>query len=86
MLQRRGAQVSYTDPHIPELPHMRHHDIRLQSEPLTEAFCAAQDCFVIVTDHTLVDYGWLVQHARLIVDTRNATDGCTAPGCRIWKG
>jgi len=86
MLQRRGAAVSYNDPLIPELPHMRHHAIRLQSEPLTEEFIAAQDCLLIVTDHSAYDYGWLVQHARLIVDTRNATSGCTSPSCRIWKG
>jgi UDP-N-acetyl-D-glucosamine dehydrogenase len=86
MLQRRGAAVSYNDPHIPELPHMRHHSIRLRSEPLTEAFVAAQDCLLIVTDHSVYEYCWLVQHASLIVDTRNATSGYTSPSCRIWKG
>jgi UDP-N-acetyl-D-glucosamine dehydrogenase len=86
LLQQRRAEVSYNDPHVPELPRMRHHRIRLHSQPLTEAFVAAQDCLVIVTDHSAYDYGWLVQHARLIVDTRNATAGCTAERCRIWKG
>src|SRR5205085_12650839 len=38
LLQKRGAVVSYNDPHVPRLPHMRHHDIRLDSEPLTEQF------------------------------------------------
>jgi UDP-N-acetyl-D-glucosamine dehydrogenase len=86
LLQQRGAAVSYNDPHVAELPRMRHHRIRLHSQPLTEAFVTTQDCVVIVTDHSAYDYGWLVQHARLIVDTRNATAGCTAERCHIWKG
>lgn len=85
MLQRRGAAVSYSDPHVPELPHMRHHSIHLQSQPLTTEFLAEQECVVIVTDHTAYDYEWLVRHARLIVDTRNATVGLDPGACRIWK-
>jgi UDP-N-acetyl-D-glucosamine dehydrogenase len=86
LLQRRGAVVSYNDPHVPSLPAMRHHRIRLDSVPLTEETLAEQDCVVIVTDHSAYDYEWLVRHARLIVDTRNAT-GKVAPSarCRVWK-
>ena len=85
LLQRRGAVVSYNDPHIPALPRMRHHNIRLDNQPLTEQFLASQDCVLIVTDHTAYDYPWIVQHSRLIVDTRNATAGCMPNRCRIWK-
>jgi UDP-N-acetyl-D-glucosamine dehydrogenase len=77
-LQRRGAVVSYNDPHIPALPPMRHHSIRLQSEPLGAAFLAAQDCVVIVTDHSAYDFEFIVRHARLVIDTRNATAGLSA--------
>jgi UDP-N-acetyl-D-glucosamine dehydrogenase len=31
------------------------------------------DCVVITTDHSDVDYRALVEKARLVVDTRNAT-------------
>jgi len=85
LLQERGACVTYNDPHVPRLPKMRHHSIRMDSQPLTEAYLAAQDCVVIVTDHTVYDYGWIVKHARLVVDTRNATAKCAAVDCRIWK-
>jgi UDP-N-acetyl-D-glucosamine dehydrogenase len=85
MLQRRGATVSYNDPHIPSLPRMRHHTIRLDSSELTPDFVAGQDCLVIVTDHSAYDYDWLVRHARLIVDTRNATGGADAPNGLVWK-
>jgi UDP-N-acetyl-D-glucosamine dehydrogenase len=85
LLERRGAYVSYNDPHIPSLPAMRHHTIRLDSQPLTEQFLATQDCLVIATDHSCYDFGFIVRHSRLIVDTRNATAGVPAGRCRIWK-
>ncbi|HEV3261326.1 MAG TPA: nucleotide sugar dehydrogenase [Gemmataceae bacterium] len=85
LLQKRGAAVSYSDPHIPVLPSMRHHSIQLTSQPLTEQFVAAQDCLVIVTAHDAFDFEWVVRHARLVVDTRNATHGIAADGCRIVK-
>jgi UDP-N-acetyl-D-glucosamine dehydrogenase len=85
MLRRRGAQVSYNDPHIPALPPMRHHTIRLESEPLTPDFLAAQDCLLVITDHTAYDFEEIVRHARLVVDTRNATAGVAPGQCRIRK-
>jgi UDP-N-acetyl-D-glucosamine dehydrogenase len=75
LLLKKGAIVQYNDPHIPVLPRMRHwpHLQPLQSLPLTADTLAAQDCVLIVTDHSAYDYPWIVQHSRLIVDTRNAT-------------
>jgi UDP-N-acetyl-D-glucosamine dehydrogenase len=84
LLAQRGAAVSYNDPHVPTLPRMRHHRIRLDSQPLTEAFLARQDCVVIVTDHSAYDFDWVVRHCPLVVDTRNATANCRGGG-RIWK-
>jgi UDP-N-acetyl-D-glucosamine dehydrogenase len=84
-LKQRGAFVSYNDPHIPALPAMRHHTIRLKSEPLREDFLAAQDCVVIVTDHSAYNFEWIAASARLLVDTRNATAGISPSRCRIVK-
>jgi UDP-N-acetyl-D-glucosamine dehydrogenase len=85
LLQGRGAAVSYSDPHVPTLPRMRHHALRMDSQALTPEFLAAQDCLVLVTDHSAFDYDHIVRHARLLVDTRNATARCAAPRCRIVK-
>jgi UDP-N-acetyl-D-glucosamine dehydrogenase len=85
LLQQRGAYVSYNDPYIPELPPMRHHTIRLKSQPLSEDFLAAQDCVVIVTDHSCYQFDWIVQHAALVVDTRNATAGVTHGQGKVVK-
>ncbi len=85
LLQRRGADVSYNDPHIPRLPRMRHHTIRLESQLLSPEFLAGQDCVLIVTDHSAYDFEEIVRHAALIVDTRNATAGIDPGRCRIRK-
>src|SRR5216110_1617330 len=69
LLQRRGAAVSYHDPHVRKL---RDEAIDLASTPLTAETLAAADCVVIVTDHSDVDYGLVARSARLVVDTRNA--------------
>jgi UDP-N-acetyl-D-glucosamine dehydrogenase len=69
LLQRRGAVVSYHDPHVRQL---KDDDIDLASTPLTAETLSAADCVVIVTDHSDVDYPLIARGARLVVDTRNA--------------
>ena len=67
LLKRRGAKLSYSDPHV---SHLRLDGIDLDSEP--EGMAARADCAVIVTDHSAFDYERLVASAPLIVDSRNA--------------
>jgi UDP-N-acetyl-D-glucosamine dehydrogenase len=74
LLRARGALLAYNDPHVPKLPHMRHHDVLdLVSQPMTQEFLARQDCVVIATAHSAYDYDFVVEHSSLVVDTRNAT-------------
>lgn len=73
-LLQRGAAVTYNDPHIPLLPKTRKYDLPgMESQPLTAELLSAQDAVLILTDHSAYDYEQIVQHARLVVDTRNAT-------------
>lgn len=74
-LRLGGAEVSYHDPHIPALPPMRHHSIRLESVSLSPEVLRSQDCVLICTDHSGYDWPFVVRHATLVVDTRNATRG-----------
>ena len=71
-LLQLGAELSYHDPHIANMPRMRKHDIRLSSQPLTPQYLADQDCVLIVTDHTSVDWNLVLKSSRLVVDPRNA--------------
>lgn len=73
LLQSKGAIVSYNDPHIPELPVTRRHpEIRGSSVPISANDLARYDCVVIVVDHSAYDWAFIVEHSRLVVDTRNA--------------
>lgn len=86
LLRARGAQISYNDPHIPRLPNMRHYDVPdLSSLPLTPEMLAATDCVLIATDHSDYDYDFIVQHARLVIDTRNACASVTKGREKIVK-
>ena len=67
LLERRGARVTYSDPHVPRISL---NDRELQSVDPLEVREA--DCAVIVTDHSAFPYKEIVDDARLIVDTRNA--------------
>ncbi len=75
LIGNAGADVSYHDPYVPELP-----EEGLRSVPLEPG---AYDCVVIVTDHSDIDYAKLVEDASLVVDFRNAT-GRNANG-KVWK-
>jgi UDP-N-acetyl-D-glucosamine dehydrogenase len=78
LLQERGAILCYSDPYIPRLHKMRAHDFsHMTSVPLTVDTLKAQDLVLITTDHTNVDYPWLVEHSPVVVDTRNATKAVT---------
>jgi UDP-N-acetyl-D-glucosamine dehydrogenase len=86
LLMHKGASVQYNDPHIPRLPTMRHYpNLRLESQSLTPEFLRAQDCVLIVTDHSAYDWSEIVPHADLIVDTRNATRSVTKGRERIVR-
>ena len=74
LLQKRGAIITYSDPHVPVL---KLDGLNLQALP--EIAAAEADCVVIVTDHSAFDYGALVERAPLIVDTRNALKKYRSP-------
>jgi UDP-N-acetyl-D-glucosamine dehydrogenase len=77
LLLSRGAHVRYHDPYVPRFQvgqDVFHRDVVvLESVGLTEGEIAAADCVVIVTGHRSLDYGRVVAHAGLVVDTCNAT-------------
>ena len=74
LLEEKGAEVVYHDPYVMELKGELAG--RPQRVELTAAELDRADVVVIATDHTGVDYGWVVEHSHLVVDTRNATRGC----------
>ncbi len=75
LLEERGAHVEFHDPFVTEFREDGHtrKGVELSDEMLRWA-----DAVVVVTDHTSVDYQRVVDHATLVVDTRNVTAGLTA--------
>jgi UDP-N-acetyl-D-glucosamine dehydrogenase len=77
LLRADGADVSYHDPHVPELTKQG-----LTSVPLDPATLAAHDAVVVVTAHHSIDYAALAEGSSLVVDLRNVvpdTDG------KVWR-
>ena len=77
LLQKRGAVVSYNDPYFPTVGHGRRYALNMTCSPLENL--GQYDCVMIVTDHSDYDYPRIVQEAKLVVDTRNATKGIDSP-------
>jgi UDP-N-acetyl-D-glucosamine dehydrogenase len=74
LLEERGATVDFYDPFVPVIPSTREHAALAgrPSVPFTPEVVGGYDVALIATDHDNVDYGLLVDHAPLVVDTRNA--------------
>jgi UDP-N-acetyl-D-glucosamine dehydrogenase len=68
ILQQEKARVAYFDPLI---PYLRINGINLRSIGLTGARLKRFACTVIVTDHTGLDYEYILKNSQLIFDTRN---------------
>ncbi len=77
LLQKEGAEVSYNDPFFPFVGKGRKYSLQMTSTPLDKI--ADFDCVIVVTDHSGYDYQRIVNQARIVVDTRNATKGISSP-------
>ena len=70
LIEAKGAEVAYSDPHVPVFPKMREHHFALASVELTAESLASFDAVVLATDHDRFDFELIQQHAKLIVDSR----------------
>jgi UDP-N-acetyl-D-glucosamine dehydrogenase len=74
-LEELGAAVDYNDPHVPATHKMRRYDLGMRSVPLTPQSLQGYDAVLIATHHAAYDWQMIADHAKLIIDTRNATQG-----------
>jgi UDP-N-acetyl-D-glucosamine dehydrogenase len=77
LLRRAGAEVSYHDPYVPELPESALRSVELDAK--------AYDCVVVVTAHSSVDYEDLIDCSHVVVDLRNATGEKGTASDKVWK-
>jgi UDP-N-acetyl-D-glucosamine dehydrogenase len=80
LLALRGAAVAYHDPLVPRFREYGH---ELESVALTAQVLADADLVLILTDHSAVDYRFVVEHARLTLDTRYATRGVPCERAKV---
>lgn len=76
-LRKAGAEVAYNDPFFEEVGRGRHYNLQMHSTPLENL--DRFDCVLILTDHSLYNYGEIVSQAKLVVDSRNATRAIDSP-------
>jgi len=87
LLKRRGARVSYYDPHMPVIRPSRDHSnwAGMRSVSWNRKTIANFNIILISTAHKAVNYGELAQWARFIVDTRNVMSGYIAAEGKTLK-
>ena len=85
LLEERGARVDYHDPLVPRLSPGHGLKRELTSVDLTPDGIQGYDGVLILTDHSSIDYARVVEAARLVVDTRNATAGVKVGREKIAK-
>ncbi len=77
-LRDLGAEVAYSDPHIPTFPKMREHHFELHSVTLDALSITQYDCVVVATHHAAFDYSLIAEYSKLTVDTRGVYRDGTA--------
>ncbi|MGL4422829.1 MAG: nucleotide sugar dehydrogenase, partial [Gemmataceae bacterium] len=86
LLLKKGAIVTYHDPFIPRLPKMRHWPhLQMDSSELTAEYLREQDCVLIATDHSTLNYEWVAEESTLVIDTRNALRNIKSPRATIVR-
>ncbi len=80
LLQEKGGELYFHDPYITEV------DVAgLQYTELSDQALNWADCVVITTNHSCFDYPQVVEHAQMIVDSRNATRDVVHGREKIYK-
>jgi len=70
LLRSKGADIAYSDPHVPRFPNMREHQFDLDSVELSAESVAGFHAVLLATDHAAFDYPMILDSAQLIIDTR----------------
>jgi UDP-N-acetyl-D-glucosamine dehydrogenase len=71
LLQEKGADIDYNDPHIPEIPPLRKYQLKMKSIALTKENLSSYDALIITTDHSVYEPDFILENAKFIIDTRN---------------
>lgn len=77
LLIQSGANVKYHDPYVSSFKvggnAFLRDSVSIGWAELTSENLSCADCVVVLTGHSSLDYGWVVGHSQLLVDTVNVT-------------
>ncbi|MCP4569684.1 MAG: nucleotide sugar dehydrogenase [FCB group bacterium] len=82
LLVKLGAKVKYNDPYVPSI---RMGKTTVKSSRLNAALMKKADLTIILTDHSDYNYQMIVDHSKLVFDTRNATARVHTGRKKIYK-
>jgi UDP-N-acetyl-D-glucosamine dehydrogenase len=83
LVAKKGAHVVYYDPYISEV--CNEQGMRYEWVNLTDEFLEQADCVVFTTNHACFDTKWIVEKARLVVDTRNVVKDVAIEDSKVFK-
>ena len=72
LLQEQGAKVDYNDDYITEIPKLRKYSFNKKSVKLNAKNLSKYDLILLSTDHSYYNHKFILEHSKIIVDTRNA--------------
>ena len=75
LLEQKGAVIAYHDPNVPVFPKMREHCFSLESIDINPEVLTDFDVVLLATDHDDLDYDLIVNHSKLLIDTRGRFSG-----------
>jgi len=87
LLKTRLANVDYYDSHVLEIPEIPEHIelAGIKSIALTKEQLQKYDAVVICTDHDDVNYDFIVENSKLVIDTRNAVKNYPTGSSHVVK-
>jgi UDP-N-acetyl-D-glucosamine dehydrogenase len=85
LLNEQGAEVEYHDPFVPKIEKGHGFNFEMSSVSIDGDRIGNYDVVLVATDHTGLDYAGIVEKAKLVIDTRNVTQGMTQHKEKILK-
>lgn len=80
-----GANIKYHDTYVPILKKSRKYDFGLSSTDITKDLLNNTDAVIISTAHSDINYEFIAENAKLIIDTRNCMASVKNPKAIIIK-
>jgi UDP-N-acetyl-D-glucosamine dehydrogenase len=85
ILRQKGAEVEYNDPYVPVLPKTRRYNLEMSSVDISGDKISGYDVVILSADHSVYDYKFILERAKLIIDTRNAFAGLEDSEGKVFK-